>query len=52
MQFIIAAAVAVVAALAEFTDRSLSLKIGDATLHPVLVVGRRLGRSPEASKPD
>ena len=38
MKFIIAAAVAVVAALAEFTVVPY-LRIGDATLHPVLVLG-------------
>ena len=38
MKYIIAAAVAVVAALAEFTVVPY-LKIGDATLHPVLVMG-------------
>ena len=37
MKYIIAAAVAVVAALAEFTVVPY-LKIGDATLHPVLVM--------------
>ena len=37
MKFIIAAAVAVVAALAEFTVVPY-LRIGDATLHPVLVL--------------
>jgi rod shape-determining protein MreD len=38
MKYIIAAAVAVVAALAEFTVVPY-LKLGDATLHPVLVMG-------------
>ena len=49
MQLVIAAALAVVAALAEFTIVPY-LKIGDAVLHPVLVVRRHRGPSRVVSR--